>query len=127
MPKYSKNKAYSLIASWVESCGYEIRYKERDVGNTDLGFTCVVEYGPSYIQMYTNEELYVEYWKTTFNTFGPAFEIGDHAEHCAGVGAANVLAHELAHQIFKYASYKPFVKVKVASSVDDAVTPFLSL
>ena len=29
-PEYAKHEVYDLIASWAESCGFEIRYNERD-------------------------------------------------------------------------------------------------
>lgn len=50
-PEYAENEIYSLIASWAESCGFEIRYKERDPGDSRLAHTDPGEYEPSYIQM----------------------------------------------------------------------------
>ena len=103
-PEYAKNEVYSLIESWAESCGYEILYKDRDTGDSRLAYTIPNEYETSYIQMYTNEELYIEFGKYLEGSFG-------HDNFFAMVGAANVLAHELAHQIFTNVSCKPFAKL----------------
>ena len=90
-PRYANNEVYSLMVSWAESCGFEVRYKERE-GEENIAYTQPNEYGESYIQMYNNEDLYIQVGKLYL---GP--NCCD--DFYAGAGAANVLGHELAHQI----------------------------
>jgi len=102
-PDYAKSEVYNLIASWAESCGYEVRYKARD-NEKIAAYTLPDEYGQSYIQMYNNKEVYIP--------FGEYYEgAGCCDDFYAEVGASNVLAHELAHQIFTNVSPKPFAKL----------------
>jgi len=102
-PRYANNEVYSLIASWAENCGFEIRYKKRE-GEKNLAYTRPNEYGESYIQMYNNEEIYIPVGELYL---GP--NCCD--EYYAEVGSANVLGHELAHQIFTNVSCEPFARL----------------
>ena len=102
-PRYANNEVYNLMVSWAESCGFEVRYKERE-GEKNVAYTRPDEYGESYIQMYYNEELYIPYGKLYSS---PNCSDDFYAE----VGAANILGHELAHQIFTNVSPEPFIKL----------------
>jgi hypothetical protein len=103
IPEYAKNEVYKLIASWAESCGFEIRYKDYE-NEGNAAYTSPNEYGPSYIQMYSNDELYIDHGKYFNGSFGVD-------SYFAEVGACNVLAHELAHQVFTNVSCTPFAKL----------------
>ena len=52
-PRYANNEIYSLMVSWAESCGFEIRYKEYEgeevEGKKIAAYTRPVEHGESYI------------------------------------------------------------------------------
>ncbi|MCL2703599.1 MAG: hypothetical protein FWE91_08350 [Defluviitaleaceae bacterium] len=102
-PEYAENEVYKLIASWVECCGYKIRYKVRE-NEENAAYTLPDEYGESSIQMYTNNEIYIQFGKY----FGTP---NCHDDIYTEIGASNVLAHELAHQIFTNVSNKPFAKL----------------
>jgi len=112
-PRYANNEVYSLMVSWAESCGFEVRFKERE-GERNLAYTVINEYGGSYIQMYYNEEIYIPVGELCLGPY-----CSD--EYYADIGAANVLGHELAHQIFANVSREPFARLlgKISENMEN--------